>query len=161
MTRIALEQIRVASPCPARWDQMDGDDVTRFCHQCRKHVYNLVEMAHDEIEALIVRTEGRFCGRLYQRADGTTTVGDCPVGLARIRRSLRRRVGRLAAILLLVIGGYGYARARDSVAQDQWPTTTCNPLLARIHRWTYGEPQHFLAGVIALPPASTGPSNGK
>jgi hypothetical protein len=155
MTRIALEQVRIASPCPARWDQMDGDATTRFCHHCQKHVYNLVEMKRDEIEDLIVRTEGRFCGRLYQRADGTTLVGDCPVGLARLRRNLRRRIGRIAAVLLLVLGGVGYTRARETVTREPWFPATCNPLLAKIYCWTYGEPRPIVMGDIAFPTAPT------
>ena len=41
---IPLEQIRVASPCHANWDEMTGTDQARFCGQCRKNVYNLSEM---------------------------------------------------------------------------------------------------------------------
>src|SRR5688572_20020017 len=36
-----LTQIRVASPCRARWDEMEGDERVRFCGHCQKNVYHL------------------------------------------------------------------------------------------------------------------------
>ena len=35
-----LENLRVASPCGARWDEMQGDAHARFCGQCQKNVYD-------------------------------------------------------------------------------------------------------------------------
>src|SRR6516162_8887116 len=39
-------RLRVASPCPADWNAMQGDDRVRFCGQCEKNVYNLSAMTH-------------------------------------------------------------------------------------------------------------------
>ena len=52
---IPLEQIHVASPCHADWDEMTGTDQARFCQSCRKNVYNLSEMTRAEAQALIWR----------------------------------------------------------------------------------------------------------
>ena len=87
-----LERIRIASPCSVGWERMVGDDRVRFCNQCNLNVYNISEMTAGQVEALIDSTEGRFCARLYRRADGTLLTRDCPVGL---RRAIRRRVSRI------------------------------------------------------------------
>ena len=36
-----INNIRVASPCPAKWEQMQGDDRVRHCDACNLNVYNL------------------------------------------------------------------------------------------------------------------------
>lgn len=79
-SRTPLE-IRVASPCSASWDAMDGDDRARFCVHCTKNVYDLSAMSRAEAEALVRGKEGRLCVRFYRRADGTVLTDNCPVGL--------------------------------------------------------------------------------
>jgi hypothetical protein len=94
-----LTNIRVASPCPARWADMTGDDRARFCAQCQKHVYNLSEMTAEDASDLIREKEGRLCVRFYQRADGTVLTADCPVGAAAVWR--RAKTLAAAAVALL------------------------------------------------------------
>lgn len=79
-TRLALDQIRVATPCTASWDAMDGDDRVRHCKQCRRDVFNLSSLTLAEAEDLIWRTERRICARFYRRADGTILTADCRGG---------------------------------------------------------------------------------
>src|SRR5882724_5033878 len=102
MKRFALmtvENIKVASPCSANWNAMSGDERTRFCEGCGKHVYNISSMTRREASALVAKTEGRPCVRFYRRADGTVLTQDCPVGLraraARVRRRLSWAVSGL------------------------------------------------------------------
>src|ERR1044071_6893915 len=102
-----LDQIRVASPCSASWNQMTGDDRTRHCGACDKDVYNLSGMTREEAEALIVERNGELCVRYYQRADGTILLADCTVGVRR-KRDQRRTATRAAA---LVAGGLAAAGA--------------------------------------------------
>ncbi|HEU4532608.1 MAG TPA: hypothetical protein VFS00_00775, partial [Polyangiaceae bacterium] len=83
----ALAGLRVASPCPADWAAMQGDDQVRYCGKCQKNVYNLSGMRRAEAEALIARYEGgELCVRMFQRADGTVLTADCPEGARRKRR---------------------------------------------------------------------------
>jgi hypothetical protein len=87
---------------------MTGDERTRFCSLCKLHVYNFSEMTMEEVRALVSRTEGRVCGRLYRRADGTVITRDCPVALRAVRRRIARTAGAtLAAIISLfaAVGG--------------------------------------------------------
>jgi hypothetical protein len=61
-----LERLRITRPCPASWDQMEGDDVSRFCGICNKNVYNFESLSRDEVQALL--SSGRICGRVRRSA---------------------------------------------------------------------------------------------
>lgn len=94
-----LEHARIASPCPANWEQMSGDDRVRFCELCNLHVYNIARLTRKEAESLIANTEGRLCARLFRRSDGTIITKDCPIGL----RAIRRRVAKVAGAVFATI----------------------------------------------------------
>lgn len=108
-TTFSLDQIRVASPCSMRWDDLTpvgAGETVRHCGQCRLNVYNLSAMTREEATALVQNAEGRVCGAFFRRADGTVLTRDCPVGLRAARVRVVRMVGRVAAALgLLVTGG--------------------------------------------------------
>ncbi len=89
-----LASLRVASPCSARWDEMQGDDRVRHCAQCSLDVYDASYLTEAELRALVsAKVSGqRLCMRLHRRADGTVLTRDCPVG------ARRRRVRMLAAV---------------------------------------------------------------
>lgn len=93
-----LDNLRIATPCPADWSQMTGDDRVRFCGQCEKHVYDLSGLTRGEAEELIHQHAGKLCARFYQRPDGTILLADCEVGQKRVRK--RRRIAAAAALLL-------------------------------------------------------------
>ena len=116
---VVLEDIRIAAPCSADWDDMAGDERVRFCGKCEKNVYNLSAMTREEGEALVRQKEGRLCVRLYQRRDGTVITSDCPVGVR--RRRLRARVwaslSGAAASAALLLGLFG-GRARADLTVD-------------------------------------------
>jgi hypothetical protein len=94
-----LNETRVASPCPASWEEMEGDDKVRFCSGCRLHVYNLSAMDLEEAANTLLEHEGRLCVRFYRRRDGTTLPTDCPVGVERIQKQ-RRALAVGAAVAL-------------------------------------------------------------
>ncbi len=105
--------LQMASPCDVPWEAMRGNDRQRRCDQCDKNVYNIARLAPEELVTLIEKTEGQFCGRLFQRADGTLQTEDCPVGLARTLRRAKRKsllgaaalVTALASAASMVLGG--------------------------------------------------------
>lgn len=92
-----LKQIDVATPCSARWDDMTGDDRSRFCGLCKKHVYNLSAMKTQEAAQLIQEKEQKLCVRFYRRADGTILTTDCPVG---VRERLDRMLSKVIALVI-------------------------------------------------------------
>lgn len=111
-----IDNLRIASPCHVGWENMSGDERKRFCQSCSLNVYNISEMTKAEAEALIAKSEGRICARIYRRADGTVITRDCPVGL----RAYRKRVASFAgAALSMVVGlftaGYGQAKPDKDV----------------------------------------------
>lgn len=87
-----LNKIRVASPCPADWNEMHGDERKRHCSECNLNVYNLSDMTKQEAEKFLINSEGRVCVKFYRRRDGTVLTKDCPVGWAK----LKKRVSRVA-----------------------------------------------------------------
>jgi hypothetical protein len=105
-----LDNIRIASPCSADWNEMYGDDRKRFCGDCKLNVYNLSNMTRDEAEDIIIASEGRVCVTFYRRPDGTVIVRDCPVGLRAFRKNLTRRVTAVCSIVTSFVLGMAVVR---------------------------------------------------
>jgi len=109
-----LDQVRVASPCSARWEDMMGDDRARFCRHCQKHVFNLSAMTQAQAATLIREMQGKFCGRLHRRRDGTMLTADCPTG-QRLRRSrVARWCGAAFATLMMFLGSRTLLRSAET-----------------------------------------------
>lgn len=100
MAAFDLDSIRVARPCKADWDRMEGDDRVRLCGDCRMNVYDLSALSADEARGLLEKHEGRICVRFWRRRDGKVLTSDCPVGV----RSARRRQAGVAAGLAAAAG---------------------------------------------------------
>jgi hypothetical protein len=107
-----LDEVRVASQCNANWNEMVGDDKSRFCGKCEKNVFNLSAMSREEAELLMLEKEGNLCIRLYRRKDGTVLTQDCPVG---VRKKRLRLVGVLAIGGGLAATAAGFAASRQVV----------------------------------------------
>jgi hypothetical protein len=125
-----LDNIRIASPCTASWDEMTGDERVRFCGHCSKDVYNLSGMAREESERLLRERAGNICVRLYKRHDGTVLTADCPVG---VKRKRRRRIAAVA------VGG-GLAAAGALLYPATRPTVVTMGAIASPHELLMGEP---------------------
>lgn len=159
---IPLDSVRVATPCRAAWENMQGDNQVRFCQTCAKHVYNLSAMTRTEAEALIQAKEGRMCIRFYERADGTVLTQDCPVGLRAVQRRMFKGLaaGLTACIAfgfgLIGIGNHsaawGSERAMNSLRHTQPFATLIN--------WISPEPTPTaVAGMmVAVPPPQPAPT---
>jgi hypothetical protein len=99
-----LDQLQIASPCQAKWEDMTGDDKVRFCSQCQKNVFNISNMDAAKAESLIVQKQGRLCLRMYRRHDGTVITQDCPVGLAKIKDKGRAMLYAAATLMAGAVG---------------------------------------------------------
>ncbi len=99
--RSPLDDVRIASPCSARWDDMVGDDRVRHCAACDKDVFNISGMTRPEAVALVTKNRG-LCIRMFRRADGTVMTADCPVG---VRKKRVRRLAVLGAGVGAALGG--------------------------------------------------------
>jgi hypothetical protein len=111
---LSLANIGIASPCPAEWAKMIGDERVRLCSECNLNVYNLSAMNQKEVERLLAANQGqRLCTRFYRRADGTVLTQDCPWSL----RAAARKVSCLATAILTAVLSVNFAAAKSKPKQ--------------------------------------------
>lgn len=157
-----LQNVRVAKPCHASWDDMhrvDGNRV-RFCDGCQKRVYNLSEMGQAEAEGLLRAHEGHLCVRYYRRHDGTILTSDCPVGLRAARDMFltRARVSAgLCFMLCVAFAAYRVSNHPADVPADLPKQTIpgpIEPLMGAVAPKVEVKPEtgHFTTGIVAPPP---------
>lgn len=160
-----LASVQIASPCPARWEDMTGDDLTRLCAGCNLHIHNLTSMTSDEAETFLRDRVGsspigkpRVCIRFFRRADGTILTRDCPVGLALWRKRVGWAIGRVAAAcVFLATGGYlASSHQREGLTHRlravqpfrtvcEWFNPTVRPILPP------PVPPPFSGGIVGIP----------
>jgi hypothetical protein len=114
-----LGQVRIAAPCPASWDAMEGDDKVRFCGQCRLNVYNLSGMDKKAAETLVSQTEGRLCVRYFERTDGTILTKDCPTGLRLARRKLAYAASCTLVMLTASLQAFGLQQDKPAAKEQK------------------------------------------
>src|SRR5262245_57311152 len=141
-----LNNLRIAAPCSADWDQMFSfeDERVRFCSQCNLNVYNLSGMSRRDAEALVMKTEGRLCVRFYRRADGSILTQNCPVGLKAIKRRVAWVAQVVLGMVLSFVSGFGlyiFYLGRKSY-----------PLLDIMKNRSVGKPSIEMVGVLAVRP---------
>lgn len=126
-----LNNLKIASPCAADWDEMFGDARKRFCGDCKLNVYNLSGMSKAEAENLLENAEGRLCVRFYQRADGTVLTEDCPVGWAAIKQRVSKTAVAFASLIIGLVGGLGlttiYSKTDSERLMGQLETPSSTP----------------------------------
>lgn len=102
-----LNNLKIASPCSANWNEMIGNERQRHCGDCRLNVYNLSGMTRPEAENFLINAEGRVCVRFFKRADGTVLTKDCPVGWRAIKRRISKMATAFASLVFAVLSGIG------------------------------------------------------
>jgi hypothetical protein len=137
-----LNNIKIASPCQANWDEMFGNDRKRFCGECKLNVYNLSGMTRNEAEDLLENSEGRLCVRFYRRADGTVLTENCPVGWAKVKQRARVFATAAFSLIMSLLGGLmivsAFSRSRGVEMGDisafpfATPTPKTVPLMGAI-----------------------------
>ena len=172
-----LDSIHIASPCPARWEDMTGDNRTRHCAQCDLDVHNIAGMTRTEAEQLLsTLSERRICARFYRRRDGTILTKDCPVGIRAARIKLLKATSRIAAALGLAViasaaakasqdkswGNYGWSMRLSNVAPLQWVSWKASAAWNTVFPPPPGSGR-FLGGSLIeiVPPGNPPPEQGK
>ena len=149
----SLEELQIASPCPAEWSDMQGDDRVRFCGLCEKNVYNLSGMTRREATALVTDREGSVCLRMFRRADGTVLTADCPVGvraaLNRARREVLFAAATSVAAITALLAFLGGSFTKKTCQRLEDTRTTIIEQAQEIP-----VPQH-MTGAAPVPPAPT------
>lgn len=134
-----LRTVDVATPCKADWNAMVGDEVTRFCGDCKRSVYNLSAMTAEQAEVFLQETFGSECIRFFRRADGTLITRDCSTTTSR------------TALKKVLVGSAAVAVAATAIAQAPATTRMCDTRLfstpavppteqVEMGQWTMGDP---------------------
>lgn len=69
---MAIRPLPIARPCSEAFGSMKGDDATRFCDACGKHVHDLSSRTEAEARAFLAEARGtRVCIRYAKDARGS------------------------------------------------------------------------------------------
>ena len=113
----SLDDLRLAAPCPFKWDRMQGNDVVRRCPGCDKDVVNLSAMTRTDAESYLARTEHGCV--MFRRQDGRVMTQSCPAGTAARERRIRRAAVAVGlAIASTILATTGIVRDRRLVEHD-------------------------------------------
>jgi len=157
MSTATLPKIKIAAPCHARWEDMAGDERSRFCAQCDKRVYNFSRMSPEEISQFILELEGRACVRFYQRTNGTMLLENCPVGAERLMRMVK--VVACSTIAMFVFGTAAlFANIKEASRTETVSRVELlwDDALWKIKGWLGIQPPPLVMGdMCVLPPAAT------
>ncbi len=173
--RFSLDQLQIAAPCPAQWDDMQGTETKRLCADCNLHVHNPTRISEVELDAFLTEVSAklhageRVCARLYRRADGTVLEQNCPRGVAALRQRTWAGVRRVAAVVALAITGIfvGNRALADAKIQTQggWMgARICRGLLpfswisTRLGRPAAAPVQVMVAGRLCAPSPPLNPT---
>ena len=120
-----LPQIKINSPCPMDWDEMDGDASRRFCGHCQKHVHNFAEMDADSVGELL-GSGISICAKIKKRADGSIVTKERRIS----RRTWFGRLGALAASVAAFVTLGGCREPVDEVMGGmEAPAPVAGPML--------------------------------
>ncbi|MBS1788730.1 MAG: carboxypeptidase regulatory-like domain-containing protein [Acidobacteria bacterium] len=81
-----LDQLNVAKPCSASWEEMTGNRQKRFCSECSKHVFDFSRMTRQQIEAVTAVHQGNLCARITRREDGSMVTVEPSLPISPNRR---------------------------------------------------------------------------
>jgi len=107
-----LDSIKSPLPCSKDWNEMNGDELVRFCQSCEKDVYNLSAMPRSEARKLVARNAGKICVRYVRLPNGKVQTADTKL------YKITRNASRLAA------GVIGATLTLSAITQAQ---TTISP----------------------------------
>ena len=153
-----LNNLKIASPCSANWNEMVGNERSRHCGDCQLNVYNLSGMTRTEAENFLINAEGRVCVRFFKRADGTVLTKDCPVGWQAIKRRVSKTATAFASLIFAALGGIGVSNY-FAKASEQHTMGTMMPVISNT---TMGEvaidhnSNIAIMGNIAIPQETMG-----
>jgi hypothetical protein len=155
-----LSKVKIASPCHARWEDMKGDDRSRFCSRCSKHVYNFSTMSADEVAELVRAKEGNLCGRFYRRKDGTMLTANCPVGARSYSRRLQLLVGTAVGMIFTSLGLAEWSRWEIGSRPPNPFVLKCDNALWKVKGWMGLNPKPTNPGPMVMGRICIVPSPG-
>ncbi|MBI5433968.1 MAG: hypothetical protein HZA52_14145 [Planctomycetes bacterium] len=139
-TRPSEFRLEIQEPCHKTWDELQGDDVRRFCAECRLHVHSSAALTREQARELVTRATSRVCMRVQYDAAGA------PVYLDSVRRDLERRAPELRD-----------SKHRDPIRGDAERATQRFP--HRLLRWAASAAAGVLAACSGGAPTVDAPSD--
>jgi hypothetical protein len=137
-----LDSIDVESPCSESWDEMQGNDQSRFCSHCAKDVHNLSEMTRKKARKIVAASDGGICVRYIRRPDSRIQT------LKNTLHQITRQTGLAAGVL-------GASLSASSIAYAQTIPEPSEPVSTQIVNNVINEksdsPSATLSGTITDP----------
>lgn len=123
----ALDAVAIPTHCPVSWDEMEGNDRTRFCAQCQQKVHDVSELTTAEAIALL-GAEKPPCLRIYRRDDGRVMTADCATRRERVWKWLGRRSAWAASLFaVLFLSGCRTATQGAMLPSGRLPASLSEP----------------------------------
>ncbi len=97
-----IEEFKIASPCPWKWDDPYTTKRVAVCERCSLQVYNFDKMELPEAQRLIYQRENIENAKLFKRADGKFMTRDCPLG-AKKKRALPLMVAGITLLFMALL----------------------------------------------------------
>lgn len=98
--RKEVQNVVIQSPCSVNWNDMDGDQMVRFCGQCKKNVHNLSTLPPKEVASVLQKRKIEpTCVIMRRNSSGQVVFDNCPVFL----RASRDRFCAIVANVLLIL----------------------------------------------------------
>jgi hypothetical protein len=132
-----LDSMTIPVACPVPWDEMHGDDRTRFCDKCSQNVHDVSELTRAEAVQLLTAGERLPCLRIYRRQDGRVMTTDCMTRRERVWKCLHKRSVWAAWLFALVF---------FAGCEPRWGCTAGVPLPLRAEEM----PPEYLAEQVAV-----------
>jgi hypothetical protein len=103
-----LDSVTIAVTCQVPWDDMRGDERTRFCDKSNQNVHDVSEHTAAEALQLVTAHETVPCLRMFRRPDGRVMTRDCMTKRERIWKwLLRHSIWAAALFAIMFILGCG------------------------------------------------------
>ena len=114
-----VDSISIESPCSENWDEMTGNEKTRFCSHCEFNVNDISQMTEDETWKLIDETNGNLCVRYESHP-----VTNAPIFADKLYQ-ISRRTGVAAGVLgaTLAVSTSAYAQKTQGNVPVKTQTT--------------------------------------
>src|ERR1700733_14192487 len=109
------DKVCIAAPCQFGWENMIGNDATRFCGGCNLQVYNTSVISSAEVQNILNMDADQVCLRIYRNADGTIITDECPRWLRPLRRGWRR-IAKIAVAIVAIAASAQGVLAKDKEA---------------------------------------------
>lgn len=110
-----LKSLEVRRPCHESWEQMRGDEKSRFCAQCSHSVTNLSAMTQQETLSLVSRsTNTSLCVRYEKNTDGSIKFQP----KRKWGASIWQTASVFVASVLVLLGFQSSLRAKDDSQCD-------------------------------------------